>query len=675
MEILVITPYTLKIKDNGTCFDASIVKDSLTFQYSTFKVLGKLNCEFHDLLAWYDSNGEYNTRLIIEYEYKDEVTTIKCLPTIELFNYDILNYDTYYYGYKTTVPDGGIEECLRRIINNCIVKGSVSGFNNDSLSTVEQSRITISLLTATKENMNVVFGVAVNPCEVFKEVASMFNILIEVKLTFYQDGQFNYLIKIGKNNATKEINSSYMVELKKSEDKNYKTNLLMLYPEDTDVTDAKLKPIIYMVLLKNGQVFTFDEGVLVGGTVIEIDDIPIAQRITPVIKKFMTYDNTQFDNERDLKNTILAQAMSEFRQTIESTSFSFSMPSGQDKLKLGDKITFNYEEVSYSCVITQVNEYIQKDDISLSSNILYKYKCGISRTSLTDKLNSQNGNSNIKNVSSVSGGIAEEIDPTVPSWAKQPNKPTYTASEVGAYSKSEVDNKVSEITEDLTAVEERGLTNSSNITNLDNTKLDVLYGGNGNKAEGLYFGWDYQGLGTSDGPEFYFKGKRTVAFTSNRTYFENEDGLFNTHDGQMYEILDDGMFLLKDEIEDILDEILITSSTTITSQATLFLSNHSVQKNLLSRTGDDVTFTFEATFNDASSIGSGIIQIPDNFKPSKVVTVNCVWYLINTAKTYTGSTEISTSGQMHITTSCIPVNEIFGAQAKLTINATWTTTS
>ncbi len=30
------------------------------------------------------------------------------------------------------------------------------------------------------------------------------------------------------------------------------------------------------------------------------------------------------------------------------------------------------------------------------------------------------------------GGIAEETDPTVPAWAKQPNKPTYTASEVGA---------------------------------------------------------------------------------------------------------------------------------------------------------------------------------------------------------------------------------------------------
>lgn len=31
-----------------------------------------------------------------------------------------------------------------------------------------------------------------------------------------------------------------------------------------------------------------------------------------------------------------------------------------------------------------------------------------------------------------SGGILKETDPTVPSWAKQPSKPTYTASEVGA---------------------------------------------------------------------------------------------------------------------------------------------------------------------------------------------------------------------------------------------------
>lgn len=35
-----------------------------------------------------------------------------------------------------------------------------------------------------------------------------------------------------------------------------------------------------------------------------------------------------------------------------------------------------------------------------------------------------------------SGGILKETDPTVPSWAKQPSKPTYTASEVGALPRS-----------------------------------------------------------------------------------------------------------------------------------------------------------------------------------------------------------------------------------------------
>ena len=38
----------------------------------------------------------------------------------------------------------------------------------------------------------------------------------------------------------------------------------------------------------------------------------------------------------------------------------------------------------------------------------------------------------VDELKSQGGGIVEETDPTVPNWAKQPNKPTYTASEVGA---------------------------------------------------------------------------------------------------------------------------------------------------------------------------------------------------------------------------------------------------
>lgn len=37
-----------------------------------------------------------------------------------------------------------------------------------------------------------------------------------------------------------------------------------------------------------------------------------------------------------------------------------------------------------------------------------------------------------------SGGVVVEADPTVPAWAKQPNKPTYTADEVGALPASTV---------------------------------------------------------------------------------------------------------------------------------------------------------------------------------------------------------------------------------------------
>lgn len=47
------------------------------------------------------------------------------------------------------------------------------------------------------------------------------------------------------------------------------------------------------------------------------------------------------------------------------------------------------------------------------------------------------------------GGIAEETDPTVPDWAKAPEKPTYTAAEVGAMPKdAKIPTKTSELEND-----------------------------------------------------------------------------------------------------------------------------------------------------------------------------------------------------------------------------------
>lgn len=48
-----------------------------------------------------------------------------------------------------------------------------------------------------------------------------------------------------------------------------------------------------------------------------------------------------------------------------------------------------------------------------------------------------------------SGGISTELDPTVPSWAKQPQKPTYTAQEVGAMPAStKIPSKTSDLEND-----------------------------------------------------------------------------------------------------------------------------------------------------------------------------------------------------------------------------------
>lgn len=55
------------------------------------------------------------------------------------------------------------------------------------------------------------------------------------------------------------------------------------------------------------------------------------------------------------------------------------------------------------------------------------------------KFENVNSNFDMKfdDVQVVGGGITNETDPTVPEWAKQPNKPTYTAEEVGAQPKGD----------------------------------------------------------------------------------------------------------------------------------------------------------------------------------------------------------------------------------------------
>ena len=73
--------------------------------------------------------------------------------------------------------------------------------------------------------------------------------------------------------------------------------------------------------------------------------------------------------------------------------------------------------------------------------------------------------------SSGTGGITEETDPTVYDWAKQPEKPTYTAEEVGAEPSGTAATKVSEHNMSNTAHDDiRAL-----ITKLETDKADKSY--------------------------------------------------------------------------------------------------------------------------------------------------------------------------------------------------------
>ncbi len=91
---------------------------------------------------------------------------------------------------------------------------------------------------------------------------------------------------------------------------------------------------------------------------------------------------------------------------------------------------------------------------------------------LTDKLREEIANSG--------GGIINETDPTVPAWAKEAEKPSYTATEVGADASGTAETKVSAHNASAAAHNDirllvQGLTDRLNaLANSDDTTLDQM---------------------------------------------------------------------------------------------------------------------------------------------------------------------------------------------------------
>ena len=104
------------------------------------------------------------------------------------------------------------------------------------------------------------------------------------------------------------------------------------------------------------------------------------------------------------------------------------------------------------------------------------------------------------------GAIAQETDPTVPSWAKQANKPTYTASEVGALpDTTTIPTKVSQLQNDsgfLTSAvtsfngSTGAVTYTAPVTSVNGATGAVVIGNATTTSAGLMSAQDKTDLGT-----------------------------------------------------------------------------------------------------------------------------------------------------------------------------------
>lgn len=129
------------------------------------------------------------------------------------------------------------------------------------------------------------------------------------------------------------------------------------------------------------------------------------------------------------------------------------------------------------------------------------------------------------------GGVAAETDPTVPAWAKAANKPSYTASEVGAKASGAVESIATGGTGATTAAEaliNLGAFPSVTVVSTTGTNL------NDYKESGLwYFGVDYAPTNVPAGSNGWLMVmKGTSTNQTKQIWFRH--GTVNTNDFETY---------------------------------------------------------------------------------------------------------------------------------------------
>ena len=136
----------------------------------------------------------------------------------------------------------------------------------------------------------------------------------------------------------------------------------------------------------------------------------------------------------DTERNAFYDANETFKSSFSNASGTIVVPNGVYKMRLS-----KYTSASI-VIVSEVSERIQRNKNSIDD---LKEDLG----QLSEEIANLPGTSDEQVQNAVNNYMAnnpiEESDPTVPDWAKQPQKPTYTASEVGAEAAGTADGKVS----------------------------------------------------------------------------------------------------------------------------------------------------------------------------------------------------------------------------------------
>ncbi len=192
-----------------------------------------------------------------------------------------------------------------------------------------------------------------------------------------------------------------------------------------------------------------NSGVAAAG--IKIVDIPCTKTQEQAISYANTYVTKYCDYE--------LAAVDFDSYTVRALDMHYVNEESKHKIGLYNRVNIKCVPHSINKVLlcTSIEILLDSPENSSYTFSVYRPKASSNEKTLTRQLNGRtNWNKVQSDVAKVSsrtaaqeqaGYITQETDPTVPSWAKQSNKPSYTASEVGALSTSDVANNLTTTSE------------------------------------------------------------------------------------------------------------------------------------------------------------------------------------------------------------------------------------